>query len=359
VLARVRPLPGRGAAVVELVTRTSRPFAAGDVPGSSVFGPFDRIADRVDEAGLTFLAARGVASQHEWCTLDGETLRLSCTVDWPGAPAAATAPLLCSPLLAAPVTGFRSSRAWEAEDPIDCIDARGLVAQALAATGAGQDDRTQLVDLDIDQDVDVGGGGAVLLAPGAAGAQVAARVVQRLADAFAPVRCAIEVFAVEAGAAVTGPPVWRAAGPLLANLPGCFASARERTFLADWDVEVAQAARLASPRLGLCEDGWFATATVLPQGVHGPRRLELALERIHFVELRQRELVLSTEALGVTQEGTIRLPAERVVVERPVTRALRIDTMIELDENGTAELRRQAAGLLGPGRELVVRVRVE
>jgi len=82
-------------------------------------------------------------------------------------------------------------------------------------------------------------------------------------------------------------------------------------------------------------------------------------DRICFRELRQRELVLGTEASGTTQVGTIRLPAERVVVERPVTQALRVDTALDLDENGTAELRRQAAGLRGPGRELVVRVRVE
>jgi hypothetical protein len=52
------------------------------------------------------------------------------------------------------------------------------------------------------------------------------------------------------------------------------------------------------------------------------------------------------------------LPPQAVTVEKPATRSLRIGTTVTLDDQGGAVLRRAATGLLGPGRELVVRVSV-
>lgn len=353
VLLRARPLPGRLAAVVEVVARSVAPFQGKPMPNASVSGSVDRIGSRIDQAGLCFRVDRGADSAHEWAALDGSRLRLSCRVDWPGAEPTPIAPLLCSPLLRQPILGFRGSRDAEAEQPAESYAVADFVNEEFEWAA----DRGEIPVRRFDAP---GSEAPVLHFAGDEGQRLAARIADRIDQLLAPRRITVEVFDVAAGGqADAAARRWQFSGPVLVGLPSCYASSREQTFVRDWDVEVAQSARMPDPQVSLCEEGWFATAKLQPPDARGERRVELTLDVLALREVRQRTIVLSPPLVGTTADAKIELPQEQVTLEEPVTRVLAFDTALALDAQGTAEQRRVASGLLGDGRELLVRVRVE
>ncbi|MCR9243530.1 MAG: hypothetical protein NXI31_00755 [bacterium] len=348
-LLRARPLPGRHAAVVEVVTRTVAPFEATPMPSANVSGAVDRICSRIDQAGLAFRVDRGAESVHEWAAVDGTSLRLRCRVDWPGDEPTPIAPLLCSPLLREPVLGFRGTRAGEPDEPTEFYSVADFVNEEFEWTA----DRGEVPVRKLDE-------AAALYFAGTDGEQLAQRIAVRVDELLTMRQLTLEVHDVAVGGApASDKPLWRATGPVLVGLPSCFSSGREQSFVRDWDVEVAQSARIPDPKVSLVEDGWFATAKVMPADVHGVRRVELDLDAIVLAELRRRSLVLSPELVGSTRDAKVELPKEEVTLEQPVTRVFSFDTALALDDNGGAELQRVATGFLGAGRALLVRVRVE
>ncbi|MBL8725592.1 MAG: hypothetical protein JNK49_16240 [Planctomycetes bacterium] len=358
VLLRARPLPGQDSAVVEAVVRVATPESKGPMPGSGDLGAFDRVACRFDEAGVVFRVQRGGESRHEWTTLEGQRLALACRVDWTAAPARQVGGVWISPLLQAPVLGFRSAHGVERRDPGELVDV-GAILSAVLARGSDDSPAATLVGEAKD--------GSALVLHGEAGQRLAAELDLRIAEALAPVDVAIEVFDAPAGMELPtngavpdgARALWHCAGPAVVGLPSCFTTGRDLTYMRDWDVEVAQSARIADPKVDVCEHGWFATVKALPAQASAPRRVEFALDRTDFVTMRQLDLPISGEMVGASDTVRIVLPRQVVTVEQAVTRSIALGGAVELDKTGVAVARRAAAQLLGPGRELVVRLRVQ
>jgi hypothetical protein len=362
VLLRARPLPGRDAAVVEAFVRVARPADAGIMPGSGDLGAFHRVECRFDEAGVVFRAARGNESRHEWTTLDGQRLALVCQLDWTPPAAAKSGGAWLSPLLHAPVLGFRSGRATGRDEPAAPAPDDLVLVDELASALLASDSRYAAAVAFVGDAKSRTG----IALQGDAGQQFAAELDRRIDDALTAADVAIEAFDAPAGVelpASGAPPagvraLWSSAGPAVVGLPSCFASGREFTYVRDWDVEVAQGARIADPKVDVCEHGWFATVKVLPAAAGGPRRIELVLDRTDFVTMAQLEVPLAANMVGLIDSGHIVLPPQIVKTEQAVTRSITVGGAVELDAAGVAVVRRAAAQLLGPGRELLVRLRV-
>lgn len=158
--------------------------------------------------------------------------------------------------------------------------------------------------------------------------------------------------------------VGRVSQAALLGLPVSFASGRERSYVRDWETEVAQAARIADPKIDIVEDGWFATARVVRPVRGGQLRLHLTLDLQRVEELRRTSITINSAmtALAAVSDDqrtpAVWLPQDDVWVEQPVMRAMRVDTVMELDHQGQGALRRSASSLFGEGRVLVVRARV-
>lgn len=354
---RVRQLPGSNAVIVEMVSRVAAPFAAPPIPASKVMGSFDRVATRFDEAGLVFRMHRGEQSEHEWTANDGSRLRLSCQVNWPQSADVTPASVLCTPLLHAPVIGFRSIKAGEPDELQEMIPVATFAANQLSRGDDGARATAHMI----------GGKSAnpVLVMSDKAGRQEVARLFQSVDAMLQSTTIVLEAFDVplgaEFGAAGAAPAgakkLMQLSGQGIVGLPSCFASGRERSVLHDWDVEIAQSARIADPKVQMFEDGWFATVKMLPPLANKARRVELALDIDQFVELRKLVVPISAAMVAATKDEKTMLQAEAVPVEQVVMRTLRIGKTVVLDESGGAVLRRAAPSLLGAERELVVRLR--
>ena len=355
-ILRARPLPGTEQAVVECVLRHAAPFREKAMPRSSTIGPFDRHATSVAEAGLVFRITNGTETRHEWQDYDGSTLRLVCGASWQ--PRQESAALSITPLLNEPVLGFRSSRRSEPEDPQEMLPVGQMVQSQLEARDDGGSGGAQWL----------GQGGSNLLLLDDSGAQRQVRSIYAgIAAAMRPVNTTLEVVSVPAGAEVRAlgelparsQVLWRTTGPGVVGLPSCFSSGRQRSYVRDWDVEVAQAARIADPKVSMFEDGWFATVKALPSVPGGGRRVELSLQHVDFIELDRVALVVGEEVNASTDSQKVVLPREELSIEKPVTRAVEFASTVSLDQQGSAVVRRAAARTLGEGRELVIRIIVE
>ena len=76
-------------------------------------------------------------------------------------------------------------------------------------------------------------------------------------------------------------------------------------------------------------------------------------------ELRKQQIGLGREmAVILDTSNPLVLPAERVQAELPWTGSARVRTVVDLGDEGAAVLRRNARAVLGPDRELVVRVAI-
>lgn len=355
---RVRRLPGRDDAIVEIVSRVAAPFAAPPIPAGKVTGSFDRVATSFEEAGLVFRAARGEESQHEWTASDGSVLRLSCQVNWPQV-AKDSASVLSTPLLHAPVLGFRSAKRYEPSEYREAMPVADFVLETVQAGDDGRDASVRLIG---------GKSGSRLLVMKDKDARgEVKRMFDQVSAMLQPTSVALEVFDVPNGTEVSATGAAPAGaktlvqlhGPGIVGLPSCFASGHERSVVHDWDVEVAQGARIADPKVRMNEDGWFATLKVQPAIAGRSRRVEVALDIDRFVDLRKLVVPISAKMIAATESSTTMMPADTVAVEQVVMRKVHLGKTLNLDAAGNAMLRQAAPSLLGAGRELVVRLRVK
>jgi hypothetical protein len=361
VMLRARPLPLGEEVVVEAVVRCGAPAGAEPLQPAGWLGPFDRIATRIDEAGLSFRLRRGEPSRHEWTTADGGRLRLTCSADWtaPKAEAGRGPVVLVSPLLARPVVGFRSSVLGEPEDYGEWTPLLEVV-EAMREAGGG--DAVELLG------AGDGAGHGVVLFGGARGPALAQAFAGRVEALLRGARIRVEIVDLPAGAAVAADGELPAGarrlghfeGPLLLELPTCFAASVERSYLRDWEVEVAQSARIPDPQIGIAEEGLFATFRAVAGPGGRARRVELCLEVERLRELRSLSTSISTKSIALTDASeSLVMPQEVLDLELPVVDEFDLAGPVELDEGGLGMLRRGAVQLLGPGRELLVRIRVD
>lgn len=380
---RARPMPFRDEAVLELVVRTATPMPSEPIRAHPALGPLDRVASRIDEAGLAFRLGRGAETRHEWTAVDGSRLRLTCRADWKPTPplrAESETQVVCSSLFGPPVLGFRSASDFSWDEPRWATSVAAIVARTRSVAG---EEAAPLFEPgagagEAGGDDDGGGqsGGGVLLLTGTAGQRYQRALAERLGQALRPVSVVVEILDVPSGVEVAAATsdgaladgvriVGRLSGPLLVALPVCFASAREQSYVRDWEVEVAQSARIPDPKVEIVEDGWFASlqAATGPKGTVAAVDLDLRIDMP--VELRKLSASLNwamTALASVTDDTrppTMWLPQDVLAMEMPVERAMSVDARLDLDAQGQAMLRRSATSLFGPGRELVVRLSVQ
>lgn len=364
VALRARPLPFRDEAVVEAVVRTASLLPTEPLQPHPAIGPLDRAASRVDEGGITFRIGRGQSTRHEWTTLDGTRMRLTCAASWAAPePVAedAESVLVASSLLGPPVLGFRSATHFGFDEPLDATSVPEIVEEMRSEVGRDS--------IPVFEPGEFGGGGVLLLS-GSGGRRFQRMLDDRLERVFRSTHVRLEILDVPSSTEVAadGPlpdgarGIGSLAGPLLVGHPICFASAREQSYVRDWEVEVAQGARIPDPKISLVEDGWFGTVRVVPEPGGGIHTLEVDVQVRVLDELRALSTSLNWPMAAATDETRVPpmwMPQDVLTVELPDERELAIRAVLELGEDGTALLRRSATTLLGPGRALVVRARVE
>lgn len=160
----------------------------------------------------------------------------------------------------------------------------------------------------------------------------------------------------------------------LAELPCAFSAGAARELLLDWDVEIAQAARIPDPILRFVDEGVAGTLAVRSDEIGRPIGVQADLSVTVLGELRSKVLTLdSTRDLGVLMvsgnaDGSgagvprdARLPPVRVPIELPQRAELRILGELPLAPQGAVqavELERSADRLWGPGARLRLRIEV-
>jgi len=379
VTARVSPLPGGEAVLVELVARTATPRAEEPIhPHHAGFGAIDRAAVAIGEAGLTFRLEPGKPVEHSWTGPGGKPLRLRVTARW-SAPIPEPGPhaFLWSPVLGGSVVGFFN--AWLAEPPDETEDLPAAVeldlrTEALlgAWAPAAQERCTVL------------GGGIVLVEGGddkPPAGPVRDEILGALDAEVRPARMEVVVADVPAGTEVArdgrlpegSKEIARVSGSILLGVPACFNAGVERRYLKDWDVEVAQGSRIPDPIVSTVEEGQFLDLQVRADADGRPGLAELRLDLVRLEGIETDTLILdvplptgvivaepakgSGSGAGETSVSPS-LPQDSVAVERPTVRRLRIAGTVTLGPDGIAVFRRSSQGFLGDGREAVVILRV-
>jgi hypothetical protein len=130
----------------------------------------------------------------------------------------------------------------------------------------------------------------------------------------------------------------------------CATAYDEQSFVRDWDVEVAQAARIPDPKVSRTHDGVF-----LNYRRRGDR-LELEGELALRAPTVTRMVALDAEMLAADASKVL-LPVDKVAIEEPVVHRLPFAGRFLL-RAGTAATARFAAPALGDGREVLVVVRL-
>ncbi|MEY2981765.1 MAG: hypothetical protein RL562_1992 [Planctomycetota bacterium] len=358
---RARVLPDGTAAIVEAVVRSTAENGADSIAVGDSVGPLDRLATVVDELGSTFVVAQGGTVVQELGTLGGAQLRLRCTARYepPKSRLRSDLRVIATPLFGSPVVGFRFMT--RSDDGLEADALPSLGVQELAVRAIGEQSDAFALFLPPGA-----GSTGVLVLNGERGERIGRSVEQRVTGVLRPEQLSIEVWSLPIGVEVrtdADGPVPEGAealvgfqGSVVAGLPVAFGSGIERSYVFDWETEVAQASRVPRPLVGLFDEGSFATAWVQP-GAAGRVGLELDVDRL--IEMRSREVGLGREmAVILDTSNPLVLPAENVAAEMPRTGAARIRTVVATGPDGGAVVRRAARAALGEGRELVIRVRL-
>ena len=359
---RARLLPDGRAAVIESVLRVCDAGEPGSIDVGEGVGPLDRLGTRFDELGSTFVAERGATVEQVFGTADGGILRLRCTPRYEPPKAALRSDLrvVATPLFGRPVVGFRFVPR-HSDGLEDAGEQPLLGVQELAIGAIGEQADAFALFLPPGS-----GATGVLVLSGDRGERVGRVLEQRVSAVLQAQRLSVEVFSMPAGAAVEArrdaampdgaEQLASFSGHVVTGLPIAFGSGAESSFVREWQTEVAQASRIPRPAVGVMDEGAFVTAWVQPGSA---RRVGLELDLDRLLELRKQQIGLGREmAVILDTSNPLVLPAERVQAELPWTGSARVRTVVDLGDEGAAVLRRTARAVLGPDRELVVRVAI-
>jgi hypothetical protein len=341
----LRPLvsPSGDAALLEVLARTVEP--AGNEPletGIPAMGPLGRASMRVAEHATVLRAGLGDKLEQKWTGPLGTEYALVMHTHWTVPPAVRPGSHeleVVTPMGA--FTGFRSiAERIEGDEP---KLAEGLAVQLIDFDGllTSGSDPEHYVALDaLAEQVRAGWTG--LFAAAVQGAALEISVLD------API-------GVECGADGAAPPgATRLAAARVACVDDTWAavtSYQERSYIRDWQVEVAQDARIPSPQVARTHDG--ICINLRRRGDRVELDGELA---IRAPSQTQRVLLAPALTSGSSTKLQRDVPEVAVLVEAPVVHRLPVRGRLLL-KAGTPSVLRQAAPGLGAGRELVVVVR--
>lgn len=391
---RVLPLPAGDAALVVADAIVATEVGAEPMrPEYSEMGEIDRAAVSVERAAVTLRVKPGEPGRCEWTGKGGRPLRLTVTARWTAARDAGSPVVLWSPLLADTGTEGEMTR----HVPAAFVTANAEESEEFPRFG-----HTFAVPLAppapierlpaehaLDAVLPFGNGALVLAGAGAAAARDS--VVAEIDAENRAVSLHLAAWDVPAGAeapAGDAPPegareILSAAAPLRVGLNGLFVAGECRTYIADWDVEVAQSSSIPDVIVGLLLTGSFANVTVRggPGGTPAFVDLDVVLSKSVSMQ-RQSVPVLVPMPVATGAGFDVNVPDGKggsgtknvhvdplasptatalrssYAVEKPVTQETRIAVTLPLSGDGRATLRRTLPGYLGPGREALVVVRV-
>jgi hypothetical protein len=390
VTLRVLPLPGRDAAVVEAdaVVATSEE-AEPMHPAYSEMADIDRAVVGVESAALTLRVKSGAPATCGWTGRDGRSMRLTVTARWAAAaPDAGSTALVWSPLLGGTGVVERSHipealQSAKAEETEEMPRFGRGVEFSLAPPG--------IANVAGDHGATIGfGNGHLDLFDGAGAAAARDALVAAFDEENRAV--AVDVVAVDVpkGAEMPAdgsPPggareVLRVSAPVRMGINGLFVAAEGRTFLQDYDVEVAQASSIPDPIVGVLLTGSFTNVRVRP-GLGGAPAyvdLDVVLSKLMSMDTQTVPVLVpmpvamgphmevdvpngegGTKKVGVDPLASATATAFRSQynVEKPTVHQTRITVTLPLSPDGRAVLRRTLPGWLGVGHELVLIVRAK
>lgn len=361
------PMPDGRTAVLETVTRVARPLDEAQIDlGHEGFGRADRCAVAFDEVAACVRIGNGRASETTWTGRDGARMVLRVEASWKLPPPPGDPAIVVSPLFRSAFMGFVHVRGTdlpnqEEVDAWSALPERTTTADEIVATAF----RDPLYVLSVKSRE------FVMALPSAAPLTSSQQFETMCDAAESRMKAArVECLAVNvpAGAAVSLdaplPPgaftVAAFSGTATLGLPLCSTGGTERRFLADWDVEVAQSARIPDPLFASAVSGHFLDLTPRERSVD----VDLDLRRLERIDRQVIQLAVGRVSQGLQSEKDAAyfdptLPPERVAVEKPVVAQLHVAESVPLGADGTGSLRRTGGSLLGAGRELVVIVRVK
>ncbi|MHC4899692.1 MAG: hypothetical protein ACYTGW_21580 [Planctomycetota bacterium] len=356
---RPRVVPGRGELLIEAFARV-----AGDAKAPPIetlqddIGPIDRAARQLDECGVAMRVPRGARRSVEWTAANGDRLRLTCAASWedtqPG-PRSGTV-VRCRGLFHKGVAEFRTD-SFEPDEKPAAFAAEAAFNRAGAESVlviAGKKNAT-----------------VAIVVTGAKADQIDADVASRLTRTLGTAELEISLLDLAAGVELgdtdkQGTALARIMSPVILGRSVAFSGRTEMRYLHDWDAEVAQSSRIPDPKVRVLRHGYHVDARVIADGSGrlDAVALDASVVRLARIDLRRATLSRQIRAGGVPDKsGTISpsivLPKDVAGIESPVLHRHSVSTMLQLDEKGTAVMRRAAPRLLGKGRDLVVIVRVK
>ncbi len=359
VMVRTRVMPGRDSVILETVARVAEAKGNNKIElEHDGFGDIDRARREIDECGIAFEVPRGESTQQEWTGSTGQRLRLTCSANWTPRPPRSRNDLVvrCGSRLDRPIHSFRNiigidpESVWPKQEPT-------LLQMARIERSRGD-------QVDIGNDAS-GSGKLVLL--GSAAAATDRQMVDALQTALVPFEASIRVFEVATG---EGPEqsneIARVSASVLGDRWVSFAGRAEQLYIRDWDAEVAQSARVPDPKIDVLSFGHRFDLQVVSDGRGKPTEvaIDAAFERLLEIERIETELNTSMRSGGVpsgdsgTVSPTVVLTQDVVAIERPVLSRHQVRSVLTLQADGSAQLRRAAPRLLGQGRELLFVVSV-
>jgi hypothetical protein len=356
---RPRQLPGKDEVLIEVFARVATAVPSPAIPtDSSGIGPIDRATREVGECGVAMRVPRGATRTIEWTAAGGDRLRLTCGAIWQNrqAPARTGAMIRCRSLYHDGIAEFRSNLLEpDAAPPAFPVEAAFVRAGAQAVRVIREKGSAT---------------GAVVVADKKAeqfDADIVARLVRRLTAA----ELIITVTDVPAGldpaqAGDRARPLATIATHAVVGKSVALSGRTEARYVHDWDVEVAQSARIPDPKVRLLRHGYHLDARVTgnPDGGFAQVALDARFSRLDRIDVRKAVLCEATRAGGTANESgattpAIVLPRQEVHIESPVLRTHSVSAILRLDGAGRGTLRRAAPQLLGDGRDLVLTVHVK
>lgn len=346
--------PAGDAALTEVLVRVVEPREAEPIDcGHPGFGALDRLARRVAETAGIVRCQLGIAAiEHRWDGADGTGYVLRLMPQWhPPAPVRPGGHELEYAVDFVRLWGFRSL-ARMPEDLDDPGEQRGLAAvigaMGLAVVPAA-DDEGPVVALD------------------QAAVTLRAAAEARFVAAGRGPTVELALFDVPQGGGRDAADARRLGGATLTLVDGswsCFTAYDETAVLQDWDVEVAQSARIPDPRLHRVQGGLFANLRWHRDGLEIEG--ELAMRQDDVVQEVPLDVAIDApEAVNVRGGGghvsgdrvpAVHLQKDVVRIEKP--RVARVPFAARLPVRSDAPATaRQGAAVLGSGRELLLVVR--
>lgn len=356
---RCRVVPGKGELLIESFARVAADAKAPPIKTlHDGIGPIDRAAREVDECGVAMRVPRGASRSVEWTGANGSRLRLTCSASWQDPPAQTgkRAIVRCRGLFQKGVAEFRTDHLEPDEGPA------AFAAEAAFHRAGAEDVRV------------IGGEESAALAivvSGEKAEQIDADVTSGLVRSLASAALEISVYDVAEGvgtvaAGTEATAIAHIQGHAIVGKAIAFSGRTEMRYIDDWDVEVAQSSRIPDPKVYVLRHGYHVDARVLADSQGGLEAvaLDASVTRLARIDVKEATISREMKAGGTADTtGTITpaivLPKDLVAIESPVLQTHAVSTVLQLDNEGAAILRRAAPRLLGKGRDLLVIVRVK